>query len=268
MVVPFVKYQGTGNDFIIIDQTRQIHVKPDQYALIKKLCDRHFGIGADGLMLLEPSATSDFHMRYYNADGRPSTMCGNGGRCIAHFARELGLVDRAGVFTASDGEHRVIFLSEHHTINLQLQHVKKVTKLSENEYFLNTGSPHFVQFCAELPLDIIEEARKIRYNDMYRQEGVNVNFAKRMSSGSELMMATYERGVEDETLSCGTGATAVAIAASAHFGLESPVKLITKGGILSVSFHVGNTEYTDVWLSGPADKVFEGIIDTDHLSQF
>jgi diaminopimelate epimerase len=240
-------------------------IAPDQYRLIKSLCDRHFGIGADGLMLLESSTTDAFHMRYYNADGNPSTMCGNGGRCIAHFAYELGILHVKNVFTAADGDHRVTFSKEHNVVNLQLTDVNQVTKLSESAYFLDTGSPHFVRFCSELPKDIIGEARNIRYNDIYRQEGVNVNFAKFMVTDGHMMIATYERGVEDETLSCGTGATAVALASNIHFGLESPVKILTKGGMLSVSFHQRNGIFTEVWLSGPAVKVFEGTINIDHL---
>lgn len=266
MIVPFVKYHGTGNDFIIIDQTNQMYIAPDQYPLIKILCDRHFGIGADGLMLLESSSTDAFHMRYYNADGNPSTMCGNGGRCIAQFAHNLGMLGVEDVFTASDGKHSVMFSSQNNQVNLQLKDVNQVTKLSETDYFLDTGSPHYVRFCSELPIDIVGEARSIRYNDVYRQEGVNVNFAKLMVTSGHIMIATYERGVEDETLSCGTGATAVALASTIHLGLASPVKLLTKGGMLSVSFNKRNGGFTDVWLSGPAVKVFEGTINIDHLT--
>jgi len=267
MLIPFVKYQGTGNDFIIIDQTRQTWIRPEHYQLIKLLCDRHFGIGADGLMMLESSKASAFYMRYYNSDGNPSTMCGNGGRCIAHFAHELNLIGREGFFTALDGDHQVKIVSEEKAVKLQLKNVERVSKCNDNEYFLDTGSPHFVKFCKELPSDILAEARIVRYNETYRDDGVNVNFATKLSETEDILLATYERGVEGETLSCGTGATAVAIAASVQYGLTSPVKLLTKGGILVVSFDTGVTGFINIWLSGPAVKVFEGVFDINHFNK-
>ncbi|MEL0456841.1 diaminopimelate epimerase [Flavobacteriaceae bacterium SZ-1-7] len=253
----FYKYQGTGNDFVMIDNRQQTFDK-NNTKHIKSLCDRRFGIGGDGLILLENHDSLDFRMVYYNADGNESTMCGNGGRCLVAFANQLGVIKNECTFEAIDGLH-------HGSINngivrLQMLDVDKVEKY-ENHVFLNTGSPHHVQFENDIQdFDIKTLGSKIRYGQPYNQIGTNVNFVKKISDDS-FRVRTYERGVEDETLSCGTGVTAVAIAM--HYIGETEKNLINlkvEGGDLKVSFDVENGTYKNVWLIGPATFVFKGTI--------
>lgn len=248
----FYKYQGTGNDFIMIDGRQEIPSWSQQY--IEKLCHRRFGIGADGLIILAKEPGFDFRMIYFNSDGRESTMCGNGGRCIAQFAHDLGLGDRFH-FMAIDGPHQAIVTNE--SVQLQMGDVAKINPQGE-DYFADTGSPHHVQFRAEIEnLEIITEARAIRNHPPYNVAGVNVNFIS--GEGSQWSMRTYERGVEDETFSCGTGVTAAALVAHHHQGAQSPIEMKTKGGHLKLSFeHHPDKGYFNIWLQGPAKKVFEG----------
>lgn len=249
----FYKYQGTGNDFIMFDGRQEI---PDfSQSDIAKLCHRRFGIGADGLIILAAEENYDFRMIYYNSDGRESTMCGNGGRCIAQFAHDLGLGNQFK-FIAIDGPHKAVV--ETNQVSLQMIDVAEVNKI-ENDYFTDTGSPHHVVMSENVQdLEIIEKARAIRYNEHYGAEGVNVNFIK--GSGQNWEMRTYERGVEDETYSCGTGVTAAALVAHKSGQIqESPVYMKTKGGHLELHFkHEAERGYFDIWLKGPAKKVFEG----------
>ncbi|WP_299782592.1 diaminopimelate epimerase [uncultured Formosa sp.] len=254
----FYKYQGTGNDFVMIDNRQNTFNKQDT-ALINRLCDRRFGIGADGLILLENHPEVDFKMVYYNADGNESTMCGNGGRCLSQFAKDLKVIDKKASFEAIDGMHHVVFDGE--LIQLQMQDV--LTVENHGSYvFLNTGSPHHVQFEDNIEtFDIKTLGQTIRNGAPYYKEGTNVNFVKKMSSDS-FEVRTYERGVEDETLSCGTGVTAVAIAMN-YLG-ETPgntVRLKVKGGDLKVSFTKTEQGYNNVWLIGPAKQVFKGEIE-------
>lgn len=261
MSITFYKYQGTGNDFIIIDQ-RDNASRPTQQT-IEAWCHRRMGIGADGLILLEPSDKAHFFMRYYNADGRESTMCGNGGRCIAAFAIELGLVDAQEIirFEAVDGMHQARVLKEISNgfeIELQMQDVTYWRLTLQNELVVHTGSPHFVQISQDVKnIDIIHQARAIRYHEPFNEEGINVNFIER--DNENLLVRTYERGVEDETLSCGTGAVASAIAAQLMMGY-TPKTLQTPGGTLSVRFVFDGKRFSDVYLSGPTVKVFKGFI--------
>ncbi|MBW2961486.1 diaminopimelate epimerase [Mesonia aestuariivivens] len=257
MTVKFYKYQGTGNDFIMIDN-REMFFKNDT-KIIQHLCDRKFGIGADGLILLEHSEDKedDFKMVYFNSDGNQSTMCGNGGRCLVRFAEFLNIVDKSATFTAIDGKHRAKI--ENDKIHLQMQNVHGIKELGD-EYFLDTGSPHHIVFTSDVhQLDVKKEGAAIRYNDIYKNEGTNVNFVEPQE---EILQArTYERGVEDETLSCGTGVTAVAIAATFAKKYHTlPVKIKTPGGLLEVNFKQNETQFTEVWLSGPALQVFQGDI--------
>ncbi len=260
MDIPFVKYQGTGNDFVMIDHRAKILIHHNDVGNIELLCDRKFGIGADGLILLEKSDIADFKMVYFNSDGKQSSMCGNGGRCIVAFAASLGLFIDKATFEAIDGLHHATIHNDG-LISLQMIDVENIQKLSDFTYELNTGSPHFVEFCAEFPSDIKFAGSAIRYSDKYKDHGINVNFVKSVESLIEV--ATYERGVEDETLSCGTGVTACALAYAHAQDLlgDQSLAVHTKGGTLSVSlFRNENGSCKNVWLTGPALKVFEGLI--------
>ncbi|AKA33702.1 Diaminopimelate epimerase [Flagellimonas lutaonensis] len=252
----FFKYQGTGNDFIIIDNRLEIFPK-NNTKLVAFLCNRKFGIGADGLILLESDTMSDFKMVYYNADGHQSTMCGNGGRCIVAFARKLGIINDSTQFSAVDGLH-----SAHIANGLVTLYMNEVDEIrSKPKYhFLNTGSPHHVQLMEELDgMDVKLEGAKLRYG-LYGQEGSNINFVQKVDNDT-FKVRTYERGVEDETLSCGTGVTAVAIAMH-HYGNTSAeqIHIETIGGPLTVSFQKKGDTYTNVTLTGPAEFVFKGEI--------
>jgi diaminopimelate epimerase len=257
--LPFTKYQGTGNDFIMVDQRFVSYIDPQNTALIQHLCHRRFGIGADGLILLEKSIKTDFKMIYFNADGRESTMCGNGGRCIVHFAHALGVFKDSCIFEAIDGVHHA-FLKEG-WVHLQMNDVEEVAS-GNGVYVLDTGSPHYVRVQEEKEhLDIVDFGKSIRYNAIYKEEGINVNLVWRNEEG--ISVRTYERGVEDETLSCGTGAVASVIAANLHFKTDSPVKVRVQGGELEVSYKIEGSKFTNIFLCGPAKKVFSGKIMID-----
>lgn len=254
----FNKYQGTGNDFIIIDN-RDLKFDRSDNALVARLCDRRFGIGADGLMLLQTKSGYDFEMVYYNSDGNESSMCGNGGRCIVEFARTLGLVKDKAHFIATDGEHEAIVKPGF--ISLKMKDVNEI-ELQTDFSFLNTGSPHYVAFVKDVAsYNVFEEGKKIRNNDRFKAKGTNVNFIERTKT--DLFVRTYERGVEGETYSCGTGVTAAAlVAAIKNVSTEQNYcDIRTLGGNLKVKFnkHPDNS-FTDVWLEGPAVFVFKGEI--------
>jgi len=258
MKLQFFKYQGTGNDFVMIDNRQNIFNKKDTKQ-IAFLCDRRFGIGADGLILLESHDTLDFKMVYYNSDGNESTMCGNGGRCITAFAKFLGIIDKEAEFEAIDGYHKAYIDNE--VVKLQMQDVKSVDCHKEH-VFLNTGSPHHVQLEHNLKeMDVKIKGTKIRYGEPYNEVGSNVNFVKKIEDDI-FAVRTYERGVENETLSCGTGVTAVALAM--HYTGQTKnniVTLQTLGGELKVSFEKENDSYKNVWLIGLAVQVFKGEIE-------
>ena len=258
MKLQFFKYQGTGNDFVMIDNRKSIFDKKDTKK-IAFLCDRRFGIGADGLILLENHPTLDFKMVYYNSDGNPSTMCGNGGRCITAFAKHLGIIDNEASFEAVDGPHHSFI--EEDIVKLQMQNVENIED-HKGHVFLDTGSPHHVQLEQNLEtLDIRRIGSNIRYGSPYNEKGANVNFVKK-NSNNNFAVRTYERGVENETLSCGTGVTAVALAM--HFLGEAKnnlVSLQTPGGKLKVSFEKQQNRYTNIWLIGPAVMVYKGEIE-------
>ncbi|RDC64726.1 diaminopimelate epimerase [Adhaeribacter pallidiroseus] len=256
MNVTFYKYQGTGNDFIMIDN-RELFFDADNYALIAKLCERRMGIGADGLILLQNREGYDFEMVYYNADGRPGSMCGNGGRCTVQFARQLNVIQEKAFFLAADGDHYATIDSQGQ-VSLKMNDVVQV-ETGTDYYFLNTGSPHYVQFVDALDqFNVFAEGKLIRYNDRFKAEGTNVNFAQ-LQPEPQLFVRTYERGVEDETFSCGTGVTATALAAS-YQGATSPVSIRTLGGNLQVAFEATATGFTNIYLIGPAQYVFTGTI--------
>lgn len=258
MKITFHKYQGTGNDFVMIDNRKDIFPKNDT-DLIEKLCDRRFGIGADGLILLENDSETDFRMVYYNSDGNESSMCGNGGRCLVAFAKSLNAIGSEADFIATDGFHHASIL-DNGTISLQMKEVDYV-KIESDYIFLNTGSPHHVMMVEDLEnYDVKNKGAEIRYSDLYGKAGSNVNFVKQLGE-NHFALRTYERGVEDETLSCGTGATAAAIAMHALGKTNSHhVYLDVEGGKLEVSFVKDGDKYTNVFLKGPAEFVFEGEI--------
>ncbi|MCP9199722.1 diaminopimelate epimerase [Gramella sp. GC03-9] len=260
MKLTFYKYQGTGNDFVMIDNREQ-KLSKNNTKIIQRLCDRKFGIGADGLILLEnPDVEADdFKMVYFNADGYESSMCGNGGRCLVAFAKFLGIVEEKARFTAIDGAHEAVI--ENGLVSLKMQDVKNVNEF-QDFLFLDTGSPHHVVFSEDIAtMDIKKEGAAVRYSERYKNGGgTNVNFVKKLSKDS-FSVRTYERGVEDETLSCGTGVTAVALAAYVSGKTEAnQVKLVTQGGDLSVSFRKEEAHFKDIWLTGPAEFVFKGEI--------
>ena len=252
----FYKYQGTGNDFIIFDN-RTLFFPKRNNELISTLCNRHFGIGADGLILLENDKNSDLKMVYFNADGNESTMCGNGGRCIVAFAQKLHLFDKKTSFLAIDGLHHATIDAS--SVSLQMIDVSEV-RISEHSIFVNTGSPHHIEIVDDLEhFPVIDKARKI-IKSKYSTEGCNVNFVEQLNDNT-FKVRTYERGVEDETLACGTGVTAVAIAMHKINKTNSNhIKLNVLGGNLEVKFIAEHDRYANVVLSGPTQFVFKGTL--------
>ncbi len=260
MRLEFFKYQGAGNDFVIFDNRDGLFPK-DNVALIRKICDRRFGVGGDGLMLLEDVEGFDFKMIYYNADGHPGSMCGNGGRCLVSFAHSLGLFDSQTLFQANGNRYTAHMSND--KVSLNMLDVNRL-ETSDGHVFLDTGSPHHVQFEENLKkLDVFSMGRKIRFGDPYSEEGTNVNFVEQVNDNT-FKVRTYERGVEDETLSCGTGVTAVALAS--HFlgkTTSERVRIQTEGGNLEVSFKASDGKFTDIVLTGPATFVYKGEIELD-----
>lgn len=266
MAIKFYKYQGTGNDFIIIDEHNFKLEKsfPDHQKTIKNLCDRKFGIGADGLILLQKSKSHNFKMKYYNSDGKEGTMCGNGGRCIAAFAHHKGYAPETMTFEAIDGIHEAQVISSKQfveaEVKIKLNDVTGYQKIN-NTFFIDTGSPHYVKFVDNLKTyDVIKNGRKIRNSDKYKPDGTNVNFVE--LSSRKIFVRTFERGVENETLSCGTGVAASAIALFLKGIRKKSYKVYTAGGSLSVTFNTDNESGSieNLWLQGPANYVFSGEI--------
>ncbi|SNZ00647.1 diaminopimelate epimerase [Flagellimonas pacifica] len=256
MVLQFFKYQGTGNDFVVIDNREDFFPK-NNITLITKLCDRRFGVGGDGLILLENDPASDFKMEYFNSDGSQS-MCGNGGRCVVAFAHYLGVIGKDATFNAIDGLHYATI--EGDIVNLKMNDVDGI-KEKPAYSFLDTGSPHHVQLVQNLnDLDVKIEGAKLRYG-LYGKSGSNINFVEQ-SNADTFKVRTYERGVEDETLSCGTGVTAVAIAMHKEGKtISKNVKINAVGGDLTISFEQQNGSYTDIFLKGPAKQIYKGEIE-------
>jgi diaminopimelate epimerase len=259
MKIKFDKYQGVGNDFIMFDNRKKIL---DGIATegVRKMCDRRFGIGADGIILLNKKEGFDFEMAYFNADGKVGSMCGNGGRCITQFASTLGIKKNQYLFYAVDGNHKSEITLEGET-KLQMSDVTNI-EFSLDHYVLDTGSPHYVKFVTNIEkCDVVTEGRKIRYSKEFAEKGINVNFVEKLKE-DRIYVRTYERGVEDETLSCGTGATASALVAAHNDNGFNRVEVTTKGGNLSVEFDKrSETEFTDIWLCGPATFVYSGEIE-------
>jgi len=260
----FVKYQGTGNDFILINGDKE-SFDPSDYDAIERLCDRRFGIGADGFIILRNHDKSDFEMLYYNSDGRPGSLCGNGSRCAVSFAYEENFFyGNSCRFTAYDGVHEAIYDDAAGEVELKMNNVNEIEQ-GKGMVVMDTGSPHYVTLVEDLSdLDIVQAGRAIRYSPRFAKDGVNVNFVEPV--GEDILnVATYERGVEDETYSCGTGVTACALG---YYVLnhkdangEQEVAIHTRGGGLKVRFEKRNNHFENIWLIGPAVKVFEGKID-------
>jgi diaminopimelate epimerase len=260
MKLSFYKYRGAGNDFILVDN-RDSAFNHQIPALVKTLCDRRFGIGADGLMCLENEAGFDFKMVYYNADGQPSSMCGNGGRCIVAFAKFLKVINFETNFLAVDGPHYAKISENGDWVSLQMIDVETF-KMDGDAFVINTGSPHYIKFDGDVAeKNVFEEGRKIRYNDTYKAEGININFVEPQTN--HLFVRTYERGVEDETYACGTGVTAVALANAIKNNqtglIETPIKVL--GGELNIRFNYDGNKFTNIFLEGPAKLVFEGEVE-------
>jgi len=255
----FYKYHGSGNDFILIDNRNGTLTLTEEETAA--LCNRHTGIGADGLILLENDLEHDFSMRYFNADGREASLCGNGGRCVVAFARRLGIINKRSKFSAADGLHGALVVAAGNNtdiISLEMRETDHWQKVS-GDYVMDTGSPHLVRFVDDPDkVDVTGEGRKIRYGEPYGKEGINVNFVA--YSHGKLEIRTYERGVENETLSCGTGAVASALAAALKNNMTSPVNLSAKGGELTVEFVFDGRKFSDIRLVGPATFVFKGEI--------
>ena len=259
MQIKFDKYQGAGNDFIIIDNRNK------KYSILKKeqlkfLCNRYTGIGADGIILVQETQDADFEMLYFNSDGNLSSLCGNGGRCSVAFAKKYNLIDTVAKFKAIDGFHEAKLLSDNE-VRLRMQNVISITK-HKDSFLVNTGSPHYVKLFGDISsINIKKEGADIRYSDFFMPNGINVNFIEKRNN-SHFLIRTYERGVEAETLSCGTGAVAAALVMN-HIGETegiTQVQLEALGGNLKVSFDKINTGYQNIYLEGPATFVYSGTI--------
>jgi len=253
MIIEFYKYQGTGNDFIMIDD-RTNEFDGNDVELIAALCERRMGIGADGLIILREHENLDFEMIYFNADGKQSSMCGNGGRCIIAFAQMLDMISVETTFMAIDGEHKGKIMDD--GVALEMLDVSKIEGVGDG-LVVDTGSPHYIEMVDDLEyMDVNKEGKRIRNSAPFKKEGINVNF---VLDAAQLQVRTYERGVEAETLSCGTGVVAAAIAMHyANCIEETLIDVKTKGGELSVSFEEFNGGYRNVWLSGEASMVYAG----------
>lgn len=257
MKLNFFKYQGTGNDFVILDnRDSNLQLSTKQ---INHICDRKFGIGADGLMLLNTSEGYDFEMKYFNADGHMSSMCGNGGRCMVRFAYNAGIHKDEFSFMAVDGLHKAV-IDNNGWINLQMNNVDEISMV-HSDSVLNTGSPHYVKQVNNIyDYDVDKVGREIRYSSEFKEEGINVNFVE--VEEKKIYVRTYERGVEGETLSCGTGVTAAALVFAHNENGFNRVEVQTPGGHLAVEFiKTGESSFENIWLCGPAEYVFEGVIE-------
>ena len=259
MKIEFFKYQGTGNDFVILENRNHQYdtLTPKQ---VKHICNRRFGVGADGLMLLNNHAELDFEMIYFNADGNESSMCGNGGRCLVQFAKSQGMHKSIYQFMAIDGKHEAD-IDMQGIVRLKMQDVNKVDYHSGHA-ILNTGSPHFVKFATNVEdIDVVTTGREIRYSKHFEKEGININFVETTDEDG-IFVRTYERGVEDETMSCGTGVTASALLNAHNENGFNRVEVKTPGGHLSVEYNKIDDEHFDnIWLCGPAELVYKGEIE-------
>ena len=259
MLLHFHKYHGTGNDFILADNRENNYFLSQPQ--IQKLCERRFGIGADGLMLLNEKPGYDFEMKYYNADGNEGSMCGNGGRCMIKFVYQLGIHRELYKFLAADGPHEAE-IDIDGIISLKMKDVRTIRKF-HNDYIVDTGSPHYIKMATHvMDLDVYKKGHEIRHSKEFEDEGINVNFVELTEEPDKIIVRTYERGVEDETLSCGTGVTAAALVCYHNENGFNEVEVKTLGGSLSVEFDkLDDNRYENIWLCGPAEKVFEGTVE-------
>ena len=256
MLIRFNKYQATGNDFVILDNQSE-HFPKENNKLISRLCDRRFGVGADGLILIEKSSTSEFKMLYFNADGGLGSLCGNGSRAAVHYANSLGLITDSGAFEAYDGPHQATIIGD--SIQIKMADVQNGSKVLGG-IFIDTGSPHYVEFCANLDsMSINTVGKPLRHNKVFSPEGTNVNFVEVLAP-NQIKVRTYERGVENETLSCGTGVTASALLTAKSLGSHL-LEITTLGGNLKVEFEKTETGFKNIWLEGPAELVYTGEIE-------
>lgn len=262
MKLQFYKYQGTGNDFILCDNRLGLysHLTTTQ---IHQLCHRRFSIGADGLMLLNEKAGFDFEMKYYNADGKEGSMCGNGGRCIVKFAYHLGIHRESYRFLASDGIHEAEIDTEG-IVSLKMKDVRSIQKF-HNDFILDTGSPHYVKLVSKvMDFEVYKKGYEVRHSKEFEEEGINVNFVEQTEEPDKIIVRTFERGVEDETYSCGTGVTAAALVCYHNENGFNDVEVTTLGGQLSVEYdRVDENRFENIWLCGPAELSFEGSVDIE-----
>lgn len=256
----FFKYQGTGNDFIIADNRNNEYTGLSA-AQVHRLCDRRFGIGADGLMLLQEKTGYDFEMKYYNADGNEGSMCGNGARCMVKFVYNLGIHKELYKFIAADGVHEAEIDTDG-IVSLRMKDVRTIKKF-HNDYVLDTGSPHYIKMVNHvMDMDVYKKGYEIRHSKEFEDEGINVNFVEQTAEPDKIIVRTFERGVEDETLSCGTGVTAAALVCYHNENGFNEVSVRTLGGELSIEFdRVDESRFENIWLCGPAEKIFEGSVD-------
>ncbi len=259
MRIAFEKYHGTGNDFIMINDADKL-LDTQNVDWVKKLACRRFGIGSDGVILIRPHLQYDFEMIFFNPDGSQS-FCGNGSRCAVAFARKSGYVKQSSTrFLSTDGEH-IATIDKSNIVSLQMNPVTHWDFL-QNDYFIHTGSPHYIKYVSNInEINVFEQGRNIRYSEPYRAEGTNVNFVE-TKDDCHIFVRTYERGVENETLSCGTGVTAAALSYAVKHNIQSgEVAVSTKGGELSVSFERNSKGFENIWLTGKATYVFKGEIE-------
>tara|TARA_X000001036_G_scaffold206745_1_gene194382 strand:- start:393 stop:1166 length:774 start_codon:yes stop_codon:yes gene_type:complete len=256
MKIKFEKYESGGNDFVLIDNRNKLYdLNSDK---IKKICTRNFGVGSDGLIILKNSKIADFKMIYYNSDGQSSSLCGNGTRCLFSFTLSLGIIEKTAKIETSEGIY-IATISNRNLVSLKMKNIDDVF-LFDNKAYLNSGSPHHIEMIEDLnKISVKKLGSSIRFSSRYSPNGTNVNFFNKIND-EKFEIRTYERGVEDETLSCGTGATAVAIAVHA-MGLttKSEITIQTRGGELIISFEVSETGYKNICLEGPTRFVFKGV---------
>ncbi len=260
MKIIFSKYQGTGNDFIVVDNRKGAY-NGITIPQVKHLCDRRFGIGADGLMLLQERSGYDFEMKYFNADGKEASMCGNGGRCMVKFVYHLGLHREMYKFLAVDGVHEAEIDTDG-TVSLRIKDVRTIRKF-HNDYIVDTGSPHYIKLVNHvMDMDVYKKGYEIRHSKEFEDEGINVNFVEQTDEPDKIIVRTFERGVEDETLSCGTGVTAAALVCYHNENGFNDVEVKTLGGDLSIEFdRIDDSRFENIWLCGPAEKTFEGTVE-------
>ena len=259
MKLSFYKYQGTGNDFILVDNRKnEISLSREQ---INKLCDRRFGIGADGLMLLNEKSGYDFEMKYYNSDGNEGSMCGNGARCMIKFVYHLGIHRELYKFLAVDGAHEAEIDTDG-IVSLKMKDVRTIKKF-HGDFIVDTGSPHYIKLVPHvMDIDVFKKGYEIRHSKEFEDEGINVNFVEQTDEVDKILVRTYERGVEDETLSCGTGVTAAALVCYHNENGFNEVEVKTSGGDLTVEFdRVDDDRFENIWLCGPAERSFEGTVE-------